>query len=168
MTWRRLAWIVILLLIVSIAWGAFALRRSYEELSSVRADDTSSVAAQLASLQERIDAHTYHLSGIEHRTLWDSESDFMSWVTKQADDTGVQIIGVEHLPAEDESDYRSVSVNVTIRGDYHPLGRFINQIERSSSVIRINSMRIHRKEYTPEHVVTDLSIAYFQKVVESL
>ena len=55
-----------------------------------------------------------------------------------------------------------------LRGDFHPLGRFINQIERSSSVIRINSMRIHRKEYTPEHVVTDLSIAYFQKVVESL
>ena len=103
MTWRRLTWIVILLLVVSVAWGAFALRRAYEELSSARSDDTSSAAAQLASLQGRIKAHTANLSGIEQHTLWESDTDFMSWVTQQADDTGVQVIGVERQPVDGES-----------------------------------------------------------------
>lgn len=167
MNWRRLVWLVILLLIFSIVWGGIELKGSYEELASARSDDTNSVTSQLLSLQKRIETHTAHLSDLEQLTLWKSDSDFMSWVTQQTDDTGVQVIGVEHLPVEQESDYQGISVTITIRGDYNPLGRFINKLERSPSAIKINSMRIRRKEYTPEHVVMDLSISYFQKVVAS-
>jgi len=168
MNWRKLAFLVILLLILSIVWGVIELKRSYEELSSARSGDTSSTTAQLSSLQKRIESHTAHLSGLEQLTLWKSDSDFMFWITQQADDTGVQVIGVEHQPVEQESDYLSIFVTMTIRGNYHPLSMFINSLERSPSAIKINSMRIRRKEHTPEHVVMDLSMSYFQKVVESL
>lgn len=168
MNWRRLAFFVILLLIFSIVWGGIEFKRSYEELSSARSDDAGSVTSQLLSIQKRIDAQTAHLSGLEQFTLWESDSDFMSWITQQADDTGVQVIGVERQPVEQESDYRGIPVTVTIRGDYNPLGRFINNLERSTNAIKINSMRIRRKEHTPEYMVMDLSISYFQKAVESL
>jgi Tfp pilus assembly protein PilO len=168
MNWRRLAFLMILMLIFSIVWGAYALKGSYEELASARSGDTTSVTSQLLSLQKRIDAHTVNLSGLEQLILWESDSDFMSWVTHQADDTGVQGIGVEHLPVEGESDYWEIPIIVTIRGDYNPLGRFINQLEHSPNAVRINSMRIRRKEHTPEYMVMELSVSYFQKVVESL
>ena len=168
MNWRRLAWLVILLLMVTIVLAGIELKEAYDELDSVRSDDTNSVDLNLVSLQKRIEAHRVHLSGLEKLTLWESETEFMLWVTQQADDTEVRIIGVEHLPVEQVSDYRSIPVRVTIRGDYNPLGRFINRLERSPRAILINSLRIRRKEYTPEHMIMDLSTSYFQKVVESL
>ena len=168
MNWRRLAWFLILLLMVTIVLAGIELKESYDELDAARSDDTQSVDLNLVSLQKRIEARKAHLSGLEKLTLWESETEFMSWVTQQADDTGVRVIGVDHLPVEQVSDYRNIPVNVTIRGDYNPLGRFINRLEHSPSAIKINSMRIRRKEYTPEHVTMDLSMSYFQKVVESL
>ncbi|MFC1716760.1 type 4a pilus biogenesis protein PilO [Candidatus Poribacteria bacterium] len=168
MNWRRLALLLILLLIFTIVWGGMELKGSYEELSSVRAGDTSSTTTQLLSLQKRIDTHRTNLSDLERLTLWKSDSDFMSWVTQQADGTGVRVIGVEHQPVEQESDYHGIPVTITIRGDYNPLGRFINQLERSPSAIRINSMRIRRKEHPPQYMVMDLSMSYFQRAVESL
>ena len=167
MSWRRLAWIVIMLLMVTIVLAGVELKKSYGRLDSAQSDDTNSIDLQLASLQKQIDSRRAHLSGLEKLTLWESETEFMSWVTQQADDTGVRVIGVEHLPVERESAYRNIPVKVTIRGDYNPLGRFINRLEHSPSAIKINSMRIRRKEYTPEHVTMDLSMSYFQKTGES-
>ena len=91
----------------------------------------------------------------------------MSWLTHQLDDTCVQLIGVEHLPVELVLNYQNTPVNVTIRGDYDPLCRFINRLERSPSAVRINSLRIRRKEHNFEHVVMNLSLSCFQKVRKS-
>ena len=123
-------------------------------------------ARQLTLLQERIAGQREKLAGIENLTLWPTNSDPMMWLTQQADDTGVRIIGVEHLPVEQTSIYQNVPVTITIRGDYNPLGRFINKLERSAKSLRINSLRIRRRKYTPEHVVMDLSLSYFQKMGE--
>lgn len=166
MNWRRLAWLVILLMVVTIAWAVTELKGTYEKIASVGSKDTDHVSRQLTLLQERISVQREKLAGLENLTLWPPDSDPMTWLTQQADDTGVRIIGVKHLPVEQASIYQNIPVIITIRGDYNPLGRFINKLEHSSNSLRINSLRIRRKQYTPEHVVMDLSLSYFQKMGE--
>jgi Tfp pilus assembly protein PilO len=87
----------------------------------------------------------------------------MLWVTQQADGLDVSIIGVERLPAKYVSVYSYMPINITVRGDYNPLGRFISNLERSPNMVRIDSFRIKRKEHTPEQVVMELSLSYFQR-----
>ena len=53
MNWRRLAWLVILLLIVAIVWAAIDLKEMYEKIASARLKDTDNVDQRLASLREK-------------------------------------------------------------------------------------------------------------------
>ena len=167
MSWRRFAWLLVLLLGITIIWAVADLKGTYEKIASARSDDADSIDFRIASLQKRIANHRAHLEGLEKLTLWPPEADIMSWLTQQADDSDVRIIGVEHLPVEQMSGYQNIPVKIIIRGDYNPLGRFINSLEHSPNAIRIDSLRIRRKEYTPEHVIMELSMSYFQKVEES-
>ena len=158
---------IILLLIVAIFWAVTELKGTYEKIASVESGDNDQASRQLTLLQERIAGQGEKLAEIEKLALWQPDSDPMEWLIHQADDTGVRIIGVEHLPVERASIYQNTPVTITVRGDYNPLGRFINRLERSSSALRINSLRIRRREYTPENVVMDLSLSYFHKVKKS-
>jgi hypothetical protein len=164
MNWRRLAWLVILLLIVTISWAAIELKEIHKRIASVGGADD--ISEQLASLQEQIADQRERVVIFEDLALWPSGSDPMPWLTQQADDTNVQLIGVEHLPAEQALDYQNISINITVRGDYSPLGRFINRLEHSPNTLRINSLRIRYKEYTPDYLVMDLSLSYLQKMGE--
>lgn len=166
MNWRRLAWLVILLLVVTIVWAVTELKGTYAQIASVDSKDPDHASRQLTLLQERIAGQREKLAGIENLTLWPKDSDPIMWLTQQADDTGVRIIGVEHLPVEQASIYQNIPVTITISGDYNPLGRFINKLEHSSNLLRINSLRIRRRKYTLEHTVMDLSLSYFQKMGE--
>jgi Tfp pilus assembly protein PilO len=164
MNWRRLAWLVILLLITTIVWGAVDLKEMYEKIASASSEDTHDVSRRLVSLEKRRANHGQRIESLEKLALWPSGESLMSWLTQQAHDSDVTIIGVEHLPVEEVSEYQHIPVKITIRGDYNPLGRFINKLERSPNKVRIDSFRIKRKEYTPEHVIMDLSLSYFQEM----
>jgi Tfp pilus assembly protein PilO len=167
MNWRRFAWLVIALLIVTIVWAAIDLKGMYEKINSAKSGNADDVAQRLASLQNRIASHKARVDSLEKLALWPPEVELMSWLTQQADDADVRIIGVERPPVEEASEYQRVPVKITVNGDYHPLGRFINELERSSNTVRINSFRIRRKEYTPDHITMDLSLSYFQKAERS-
>jgi hypothetical protein len=163
MNWRRISWLVILLLVFTATWAVVEIKGIYERMASMESRDSDTISQQLGVLQERIANQKERLEVLEKMALWPSDSDPMTWLTQQADDTGVQFIGVKHLPVERVSDYQSTSVNITIRGDYDPLGRFLNMLERSTNAMQINSLRIRRKEYGPEQLVMDLSLSYLRK-----
>ena len=163
MNWRRFSWLLILLLIVTIVWAVVELKDKYERISAVRSKNIDEPDRRLISLQNRIADRKKHIKSLEKPALLPVETSLMAWLTQQAEDLGVSIIGVEHPPVENISEYRHVPVKITVRGDYNPLGRFINKIERFQSMVRIDSFRIRRKEYAPEHVIMDLSLSYFQR-----
>ena len=163
MNWRRFAWLVILLLIVTIAWAAMDLNEAYEKIASARSESGDDAVRRLMSLQKRIANHKESVENLEKLALWPPGTDLMSWLTQQANDSYVRIIGVEHPPAEKVLQYQHIPVKITVRGDYNLLGRFINKLEHSPNAVRVNSLRIRRKEYTPEHITMDLSLSYFQK-----
>ena len=167
MNWRRLAWLVILLLIITIVWGAVDLNEINEKIASARSEDAHDVSGLLVSLQKRLADHRQRIENLERFALWPPGADLMSWLTQQESDLDVRIIGVEHPPVEEVSQYQHIPVKITIRGDYNPLGKFINKLERSPSKVRIDSFRIRRKEYTPEHIIMDLSLSYLQKMERS-
>lgn len=167
MNWRRFAWLLIALLIVTIVWAAIELKEMYEKINYARSGSADDVGRRLASLRNRIANHKERVDSLEKLALWPPGVDLMSWLTQQANDSDVRIIGVEHPPVEKVSEYQRVHVKVTVRGDYNPLGRFINKLEHSPDTVRVNSFRIRRKEYTPEHVTMDLSLSYFQKTERS-
>jgi hypothetical protein len=182
MSWRRLAWLVILLLVTTIVWGATALKETYEKIDSTRSKGAEDTGQRLASLRARLANHREYIENLERLVLWPPGSDLMSWLTQQANESEVRIIGVEHPPVEKVSsshprrtrgptreipEYRHVPVKITVTGGYNLLGRFINKLEHCPNAIRIDSFRMRRKEYTPEHTTMDLSLSYFQKVEKS-
>jgi len=160
--------LVILLLITTIVWGAVDLKRLYEKIDSAGSEDAYDVSQRLVSLQKRLADQRQYIESLEKLALWPSEVDLMSWLTGQANEASVRIIGVEHPPVEEVSEYQHITVKVTITADYNPLGRFINRLEHSPSKVRIDSFRMRRVEYTPEHVVMDLSLSYLQKAERAL
>ena len=168
MNWRRLAWLAILLLITTIVWEVVAIKGMYEKIASAKPEDAHDVSRRLVSLEKRRADHRQRIESLEKLALWPPEADLMSWLSSQANDSDVTIIGVEHPPVEKVSEYQHIPVEITIRGDYNSLGRFINKLEHSPpNKVRIDSFRVRRKEYTPEHVTTELSLSYFQEMERS-
>ena len=153
-----------ILLIGVVVWEAIDLKGMYGKIASARSEDADDADQRLASLRGQLVDYRGYIENLEELALWQPETDPMSWLTQQADDSDVQIIGVEHQPVEDISGYQHVPVKITVRGDYNPLGRFINKLEYSPNAVRIDSFRIRRKQYTPEHITMDLSLSYFQKL----
>ena len=100
MNWRRLAWLVILLLIITIAWAAMDLNGVYEKIASARSGGDDGAARRLASLQKQIARYKKHVENLEELALWPPGVNLMAWLTQQANDLDVRIIGVEHLPIE--------------------------------------------------------------------
>ena len=168
MNWKRLSWLVIVLLIATIVWGAVDLKKTHERIASARSASADDAGWRLASIQGKFANHREHIENLEKLALWPSGAVPMSWLTQQVNGSDIQIVGVEHPPVEKVSEYRHVPVKLSVRGNYNSLGRFINKLEHSPYAVRINSLRIRRKEYTPEHVTMDLSLSYFQTVEETL
>ena len=164
MKWRKFTWLVIPLLIFIIVWLSAEINGAYEKIDSAKSGDADNINQHPASLQKRIANYREQIEKLEKFAIWQPGADVMSWLTQQANKSGVGIIGVEHLPTEEFAEYQHIPIKITIRGDYNPLGRFINKLEHSPNAVRINSFRIKRKEYTPKHITMDLSLSYFQKV----
>ncbi len=163
MNWRKFIWLIIVLLIAAVIWKAADLKDAYEKIASTKSGDSDDAEQRLESLQKKLADQKRRAENLEKFALWQTGEDFMSWLTQQADDSSVRIIGVERSPVEKVQEYRHVPVNITAAGDYSALGRFVNQLERSSSKIRINSFRMRRKKETSAQVTMDISLSYFQK-----
>jgi hypothetical protein len=164
MNWRRFAWLIVILLVFTIVWAAIELKREYDRIAIAKLKDKDDPSRRLASIQKRIAGHREYIKSLEEVALWPSEEDPMSWFTQQANDSNVSIIGVEHPAVEQVPEYHYVPVKITLRGDYNPLGRFINKLERSQNMVRIDSLRIRYNEYAPEHITMELSLSYFQRI----
>jgi hypothetical protein len=164
MNWRRFAWLIIIILVFTIVWAAIELKREYDRIAVAKLRDEDDPNRRLASIQKRIAGHRDYIKSLEKVALWPSEEDPMSWFTQQANDSNVSIIGVEHPVVEQLPEYNHVPVKITLRGDYNPLGRFINKLERSQNMVRIDSLRIRYNEYAPENITMELSLSYFQRI----
>ncbi len=164
MNWRRFAWLIIILLVFTIVWAGIELKREYDKIAAAKLRDRDDMSQRLASIQKRIAGQRDYIRNLEEVALWPSEEDPMSWFTQQANDSNVSIIGVEHTAVEQIPEYHHVPVKITLRGDYNPLGKFINRLEHSQNMVRIDSLRIRYNEYTPEHITMELSLSYFQRI----
>lgn len=162
MNWRRFVWIISLLLIAIIAWELADLRGIYRKIASVRSESSDDPGQILLSLQQQVASQRKYLESLEKIAIWQPGLDLMTWLTQQADALNVKIIGLEQKPVEKLLEYQRVPFSITVRGDYNPLGRFINKLEHSPNAVRIDSLRIRRKESTPEYITTDISLSYFQ------
>jgi len=164
MNWRRFAWLIIILLVFTIVWAGIELKREYDRIAIAKLKDKDDMSQRLASIQKRIAGQRDYIKDLEKVALWPPEEDPMSWFTQQANDSNVSIIGVEHPAVEQIPEYHHIPVKITLRGDYNPLGRFINKLEHSQNMVRIDSLRIRHNEYAPEHITMELSLSYFQRI----
>jgi len=163
MNWRRLAWLLTILIIFTIIWAAIELKDKHEKIAYEKPKDAELTDQELASLKKRIQDQRELLNRLEKSNLWSKDQDLVSWLNQQANASDTRIIGVEHPPSEKLSEYRRVYVKITVRGDYNPLGRFVNRLEYSPNAIHIDSFRIKRRDYSPEYVAMDIWLSYLQK-----
>ena len=147
-------------------WQISTFKRIYEKITARETDSSDNVDQNLAFLQKKLEAQERRAKNLEKLALWQTGEDLMSWLTKQADGSGVRLIGVEHPPARKELDYYHVPVKITVTGYYNSLSRFVNRLEQSSSRIKIDSFRMRRKEQTSEYATLDLSLSYFRRATE--
>ncbi len=171
MTWRRFAWLIVFLLIVTAIWLSVDLKGVYERINkritSSGSESGTDAERRLTALQRELANRGEYIDNLEKRTLWQSDADLMSWLTGQANDSDVKIIGVERLPAEEILEYQRIRVKLTVTGDYGSLGSFLNKVERSPNAVKVDSFRMRRKEDAPEDVTMDLSLSYFRKLEKS-
>ena len=158
--------LLIVLLIIVIVFEILDIRSQRKKLSQAKSMMPGTASYDPTSLRKAVVEHEKCVDRLEILALWSSEQDFVSWLTIQADDSGVQIVGLEYLPVYNKPQYRQVSVMVTLRGTYNPLGRFINRLERSSNMIKIDSLNALCKDSTPDQITMSLWLSYFQKANE--
>lgn len=156
---KRLTWLAITLLIVMIAWAILSLRKDYEKITAIDVKGSEDLIQYIAATQKNIASQREYIKKLEKIALWPIQADIMSWLTQQADNLSVKVIGVEYLPVEKLSKYQSININLSVRGNYNDLGRFINALERSPYAVGINSFRMLRKESTPEYITMNISLS---------
>ena len=160
MNWKRIYWVIILLLVVLITGQIMYLKVTYRKIAFIGTVDSKDY---LTSLQEGAAKQKEYLDYVEKVSLWQPGIDPLSWLTQQADELGLKVTRVECPPTVKISEYEQVLINVTIRGDYNLLGIFINKLERSTNAFRIDSLRMGRKESSPDQTIVALSLSYFRK-----
>lgn len=163
MRFRRVVWILIILLTTVIIWEIIQLKENYRKIADAKPKDDSKITQRMMELQKDISDQTTLVGKIENIAIWDQENDPLLWVSGQAKKSAVSVIGIEHFPAEKISVYERIPVNIEIRGDYNTLSRFINELERSDKKLRIDSLRIRYKEHTSDKLTMDVLISYFVK-----
>lgn len=106
------------------------------QIAEAQSDETAQ--AEVAALLQRIDGYRKRLP---------PEPD-PSWLVQQAtalmNDAGLQLVSLTQeaphtLPA---SAFTRLAITLQCRGNYHQLGRFIDQIEQSPSFIRVETLDI--------------------------
>ncbi len=160
---RKIVWILIILLIIVTIWEIINLKKNYKEIANKKSEDDDKIKGNLIDLQRKVGNQENVIKKIENIAIWNQENDTLSLISRQAIKSAVKVVGIEHFPTEKNSNYERIPVNVTIRGNYSALGKFINELERSEKKLRIDSLRIRYKEHKPEELTMDVLISYFIK-----
>lgn len=163
MNFRKVVWILIILLIIVTIWEIISLKENYKKIADTKSDDDDTITKRLEYLQKEVNYQANIIGKIENIAIWDQENDPLLWISRQAARSVVNIVGIEHFPPEKSSNYERIPVNIVVRGDYNALGKFINKLERAEKKLRIDSLRARYKEHKPEELTMDVLISYFIK-----
>ena len=166
MNWKRIYWVLILLLTALVVWQLMDLKVTYRKIAFIKAKGISDSNIALTSVQKSVTKQKEYLDYVE-TALWQPGTDPLSWLTQQTDELGLQVAGIERLPIATVSEYEQVPINITIKGDYNLLGMFINRLERYTNTFKIDSLRMGRKESSPDQTIMTLSLSYYRKVGKS-
>jgi Tfp pilus assembly protein PilO len=160
---KKLSWVLIFLLVPIISIEIIDIVLIHQKGAITEIKNVDQITDKIAPLQRKIERHTEYINNLERYAVWSSEPDPISWVAQQAIDANVEIVGLEYSSVEKISEYKKIPVDITIRGNYNTLGRFINKLEHSQNAIKINSLRAICKDSTPEQITANLNLSYFQK-----
>ncbi len=161
MNLRKTLWILIILLIAIIIWEIVNLKENYKNIAIAKPKNNDTITKNLVYLQKEISDQINLLEKIENIATWNQENDPLSWISRQAIESAVNVVGIEHFPSEKYPNYERIPVNIVLRGDYNALGKFINELERSKKKLRIDSLRVRYKERKLEELTMDVLISYF-------
>ncbi len=164
---KRIYWIAIIILAVMVTWQIMDFKVTSHKISFVTSKKLSDTNKSLTSLQKNAAKQKDYLDYVEKVALWKTNVDPLSWLTQQANEIGLQIIGVERLATVRISDYEQTPFKISVRGDYDRIGMFVNKLEHSTNAFKINSLRMGRKDSTPDQTNITLSLSYFRRVVNS-
>ena len=112
-------------------WEGRELWSLNSKLNNMPDVDLMKVNAYLSDLKKEFKRMKKDLIAVEKKALWRKDEDLVSWVTEQTNGMGAQIVGVEYAGRRKVDGYVYTSMKFTLRGDYHPLSRFVNRLERS-------------------------------------
>lgn len=112
-------------------WEGRELWSLNSKLNSMPDVNLREVNAYLSDLKKEFKRIKENLIAVEEKALWRENEDLVSWVTEQTNGMGAQIVGVEYAGRRKVDGYIYTSMKFTLRGDYHPLSRFVNRLERS-------------------------------------
>lgn len=163
MNFRKVVWILIILLIIVTILEIISLKENYKKIADTKSDDNDTIAKRLEYLQKEVNYQANIIGKIENIAIWDQENDPLLWISRQAARSVVNIVGIEHFPPEKSSNYERIPVNIVVRGDYNALSKFINKLERAEKKLRIDSLRARYKGHKPEELTMDVLISYFIK-----
>jgi hypothetical protein len=156
-----------MILVAMITWQIMDLKITHHKISFVTSKKISDSNGSLTSLQKNAVKQKDYFDYVEKVALWKEDEDPLSWLTQQANEIGLQVIGVERLATDRILDYEQSSFKISIRGDYDRIGMFVNRLEHSTNAFKINSFRMVRKDSTPDQTTMTLSLSYFRRVVNS-
>ena len=164
---KRIYWLLIFPLTALVVWQAMDLKVTYRKIAFIKGRGISDSNIALTSVQKSVTKQKEYLDYVERNAIWKPGTDPLSWLTQQADELGLKVAGVERLPTSRVSEYEQAPINITIRGDYNLLGMFINRLERYTKTFKIDSLRMGRKESSPDQTIMTLSLSYYRKVGKS-
>lgn len=179
---KRIYWVLILLLTALVVWQVMDLKVTYRKIAFIKARGVSSSNVALTSVQKSVAKQKEYLGYVERNAIWKPGTDPLSWLTGQAGELGLKVVGVERLPTSRISEYEQVPLSITVKGDYNLLGMLINRLERFSfrsqrrlgvteeqntNTFKIDSLRMGRKESSPDQTIMTLSLSYYRKVGKS-
>lgn len=111
-------------------------------------EDLARMESQLTSMLERIPESP-------------READFLAQISELADDVGLQIVDYRPGTISELSKYNRMQVNLTSRGSYASICRFLNRLSRMSRLCRVTKLVIDAKQQEPPYRVEMTLAVYF-------
>lgn len=153
--------VLFVVLCVFMIFYLLRLRRQVEEL---KLSSASTVSMQIPRLNQIIHQKKENISQLEEQALWYSQQeDIMSFLTEQAKKAKVSIVGVEQMKEYQVDTYQAYPVKLTLKGDYHAFGRFLNRLELSQKKVKLSYFSIKRRK---EHLIMEVIVSSFNRLEE--
>jgi len=152
MTKEEKQWVVVTIMFVAVILVAFYFlyfKKSVSEYSKIAKtrtelkEEVKSMKDVLegGSLQNQIADLEVKIARFEERLP--SEKDvpkLMTFLREAADSAGVSYKSIATMPQVPETYYIEIPYNVELIGRYHNIGRFLNQVENQTRIMKVDSM----------------------------